>query len=192
MADSDTDLCNLALRKLREQPIAALTQDREAARLCNQFYADARDHLLALHPSNFAMARQRLGQNAAPPAFGWRYGYSLPTDPYCLKAVKVYRNGAYHERFAVEGRDLLCDLDNDVHLLYVARVTDVVSFPPTFVNALATFLACKLSFALTRDKKLEAQMEARFRKDWREHRAVDGSEGWHDDFEDGVFVRARG
>ena len=191
MANSNTDVCNIALRKLREQPITSLTQDNEPARLCSQFYDDAVDYLLARHPHNFAMTRQQLSQNAAAPAFEWDYAYTLPTDPYCVRAYKLYHNGTWQDDWIVEGRDLLTAHDNTVYLLYVARVTDVVSYPPTFVNALSSFLAHQLAFPLNRDKGYVDQLMRQFERDWREHKNVDGGEGWHDEPDDGIFVSVR-
>lgn len=191
MANSSTDVCNLALRKLREQPIASLTQDSEPARLCNQFYDDAVDYLLARHPHNFAMTRQRLGRKAAAPAFGWPYAYTLPTDPYCLRAYGLWRGGGFRDDWVVEGRDLLTSHDDDCHLLYVARVTDVASYPPTFVNALSSFLARQLAYPLNRDRNHAEQLTKRFERDFREHKSVDGGEGRRGEPGDGIFVSVR-
>ena len=65
----------MALRRLREQPIASLTENSEPARLGNTQYDDGRDYLLAKYPHNFAMRRQQLSQNATAPAFEYDHSY---------------------------------------------------------------------------------------------------------------------
>jgi len=192
MASSSTGICNLALRKLREQPIASLTEDAEPARLCNQFYDDALDYLLARHPHNFAMRRQQLAQKAEAPAFGYRFAYALPSAPFCLAARRLWHNGAWRHDFVVEGRELLSDHDNALHLLYTARVTDPLQFSPTFTEAFSSYLAALLAYPLTRSETRTAQSEKRFQRHWKEHRLADGLEGAQDEPEMGVFVGVRG
>lgn len=200
MANADTDICNIALREVREQPISALTEDSEPARLCNEFYGDLLNLLLSRHPHNFAMRRQQLSQLVTAPAFQYLYQYALPTDPLCHRAWRLWHNGQIIRRsgqggraaWVVEGRNLLTDYDNDVFLQYIALVTDVSSFPPTFVEALAQALAAKLSYALTRDKGFSEQRMKAAKEAWSEHIAADAIEGMQDDPEPGVFVEAHG
>ncbi len=191
MADSPTAICNLALRKLREQPIAALTENSETARLCHSFYDDARDDLLARHPHNFAMRRQALVQLADPPAVEWRARHALPTEPYCLRAVRLWRNGRPEARWRIEGRALLSDAEGALHLLYVARVDDVTAYSPTFVEAFACRLAALLAYPLTRSAGAQERMQAQAEAAWKRHRLSDGGEGWQEDPEAGVFTAVR-
>ena len=191
MATSSTEICNLALRQLREQPIASLTEDSEPARICNEFYDQARDYLMAKHPNNFAMTRQQLSQNATAPTFQYLYSYALPTDPYCLRAYKLWHNGAWRDDWIIEGRNLLTDFDVDCYLLYIARVTDVGSYSATFVDAFAAYLAWKLAYPLTRSNPREEAAGRIFKEKWMEHRMADGGEGFQEEPEDGVFVSIR-
>lgn len=191
MATSDTGICNLALRELREQPITALTDTSEPARFCNQFFDETRDELLELWPHNFAMTRQQLSQEASSPLFEWDYAYALPTDPYCLRPVRLWHNGAWQEKWVVEGRQILTDYDSDVYLLYVARVTDYAAYPATFVRAFALRLAQQLAYPITRSNTVEARMADKFKRAWRRYRAIDGATGWHAEFAESVFTDVR-
>lgn len=192
MATSDVEICNIALRKLREQPIASLTEDSEPARQCNTYYDDARDFYLARHPHNFALRRAVLAQKATAPAYQYENAYALPTDPYCLRAYMLWHNG-HHQRqgWVVEGRELLTDLDTDVYLRYVARITDVNSYAPTFVEAFSSYLASLLAYPLTRSNSVEERWEKRAKEQWKIHRMADGGEGFEEEPDEGVFVTAR-
>lgn len=192
MAASDVQVCNIALRNLREQPIASMTENSEPARLCNAFYADALDYYLARHPHNFALRRAILAQKSEAPAYQYAYAYALPTDPYCIRAYQVWHNGRHWKTgWVVEGRELLTDLDADIYLRFIARVTDVRQYAPTFVEAFSSHLASLLAYPLTRDEKVVKKWEDRATDAWKAHRMADGGEGFEEEPEDGVFVAER-
>src|SRR5207245_9076015 len=54
---SEVDICSYALRLIGDQPITALTDNSDRARLCNSIYALTRDATLRAHPWNFATYR---------------------------------------------------------------------------------------------------------------------------------------
>ena len=194
---SDEAICNIALRKLREQPIASLLEESEPARLCATLFEPARDALLMRHPSNFSMTRQQLTQQATAPLFEWDYEYLLPTSPFCLRAYALWHNGAYRKSgWQVENRAgqrvIVSNWDDDVYLLYIARITDASMFSASFVEALSDYLALQLAFPLTRDKAQTEQREAIFKLSWREHKNADAGEGFPLEPDDGAFVSIRG
>jgi len=103
---SEVDICAYALRLIGDQPITALTDNSDRARLCNSIYALTRDATLRAHPWNFATFRAALatatkttGTNpiiTTLPAFEYTQAYTLPngggtdlvTDPpYCLRVL---------------------------------------------------------------------------------------------------------
>jgi len=49
---TEVSICSNALRRLGDDPITALTDDTERARLCNAFYVPSRDLVLRSHPWN--------------------------------------------------------------------------------------------------------------------------------------------
>ena len=86
---TEVSICSNALRRLGDDPITSLTDDTERARLCNAFYADARDACLRSHPWNFAITRASLAQLSATPVYGFDYQFALPTDPFCLRVLAM-------------------------------------------------------------------------------------------------------
>jgi hypothetical protein len=191
MAVSETEICNIALRALREQPIASLTENSEPAQLCQQFYEQARDDLLERHWHNFAMRRQQLAQISQAADFEWEFAFGLPTDPYCLVARKLWADGRFREAWVVEGRRLRTCHGNDVWLQYTARVVDVTLYPATFVNALAMSLAETLCYPLSADKALREQIGKRAVDAFRTHKRVDAGTGQQPEFLEGAFVGSR-
>lgn len=156
MAD-ETTICNLALAKLAIPPIMALTDDSAQAHFCSRFYNDTRDEVLSSHRWNFAMRRGKLSQLAEEPEFEWLYSYQLPVD--CLRVVQLngYAPTEREGEFAIEGRMLLTDAET-ASIRYIARVTDGMTFPPLFIDALATKLASKLAGPLTGSRSLPSEL----------------------------------
>ena len=85
---SEVDLCNWALGHIgQEQTITSLTENSKAARICNRYYTQARDTLLAEYPFPFARRSVALALTADPPQPGWQFQYAYPAN--CLKAYRV-------------------------------------------------------------------------------------------------------
>ena len=54
---------------------------------------------------------------------------------------------------------------------------DHLGNPSAITNAFASFLAARIAYVLTRSSEKEERAEKMFKRDWREHRAVDGGGG---------------
>lgn len=188
MATSDTGICNIALRMLREQPITGLNDTANRAQMLNTIYADARDFCLAMHPWNFATRRKTLAQNLTPPDFGFQYAYALPASPYCLRVMTV--NEGRTPTFKVEGRDLLTD-DAAVDLLYIARITDVSTYSPGFVQMFATYLAQMIAYPLTGNQSRSDTLFEAWERMAGKARMLDGIEDVQDDAVVSPFVAIR-
>ncbi|HWL54280.1 MAG TPA: hypothetical protein VNQ90_17705 [Chthoniobacteraceae bacterium] len=143
MADA-IEICNLALGKIGELRISALSEPSQPARFCALFYAQTRDEVLQAANWNFAIRRVVLSRLAETPKFGWAYQYQLPVD--CLSVIQLNAWQAWEARdlYEIEGERLLTDQES-AQLRYTARVEDSEIFPPLFVEALYTKLASKLA-----------------------------------------------
>ena len=86
---TEVSICSNALRRLGDSPITSLSDDTERARLCNALYEPARDSLLRSHAFNFSITRASLAKSATTPAFEFANQFILPTDPFCLRVLKM-------------------------------------------------------------------------------------------------------
>jgi len=177
---------------LGDDPITALTDDTERARLCNAFYVPSRDLVLRLHPWNFAVTRATLAQLSDTPAYEYSYQYALPADPYCLRVLEMqYKDYVFKiEHFASQGRVLLTN-EGTAKILYIARVTDTAQFDSMFVDVLTAKLAVDLAYPVTNSVKLQEQMQRLFQQKLSEARSVDGQEGFIDDLVSDTFTDFR-
>jgi hypothetical protein len=149
MVENDTQVCNIALRRINAEPISDLVDDDgKSAVLCRTLYEPSRDACLRAHPWAFSIKRQVLAVSTDDNLSPFIFLYTLPSDPYCLKPIVLLDTlDLYIEvpeyPFQVEGRGLLTDLPS-AGLKYISRVTDASLFDDSFVNALAWRLAAEL------------------------------------------------
>ena len=187
---TEVSICSNALRRLGDDPITALTDDTERARLCNAFYADTRDQVLRSHPWNFAIRRATLAQLSGTPSYGFSHHYALPAD--CLRVLSSeYEDYIFKvENVATHVRVLLTD-ESTANILYVARITDTNLFDSMFVDVLTQKLAVDLAYPVTNSTTLQTQMQKVFEKKLSEARSIDGQEGFIDDLVSDTFTDFR-
>ena len=187
MSITDVSICANALRKLGDEGITSLTDTSKRAILCNSLYAETRDAVLRAYPWNFAISRQALSLLSASPAFEYVNQFTLPTSPYCLRALSMYGST---NPWKIEGRRLLTD-DSTVNLVYIARITDTAEFDPLFVQAFQARLSAEMAYAITGNNTLRGEFIAEYEMKLREARALDAQEGLADSFESVVLTEVR-
>ena len=189
---TEVSICSNALRRLGDDPITSLTDDTERARLCNAFYADARDACLRSHHWNFAITRASLAQLSATPVYGFDYQFALPTDPFCLRVLAMeFEDYVFKvENLSTQGRVLVTDQET-AKIIYIARVTDTTLFDSLFVDTLVAKLAADLAYPVTNSLKVQEQMYRLFQLKLSEARSIDGQEGFIDDLVSDTFTDFR-
>jgi len=184
---TEVSICSNALRKLGDDPITSLSDDTERARLCNAFYTPTRDTVLRSHPWNFAITRATLAKLTSVPAFDYAAEFSLPTDPYCLRVLKM----EYDDMdFKVEGRKLLCNEDA-AKILYIGQIKDTAQYDPMFTEVLTARLTAELAYSITGSNSLSKQMWDIHDEKLKEARSIDGLEGFVDGIVADTFTSFR-
>jgi len=154
MSVSEVQICNLALLKVGNLSITALTDATKEGRSCNVLYPLMRSEIMASHPWNFAMARADISAAlVTAPVFGWDYAYTIPGD--CLRVVELYGSDA---EWVVEGAELLTNESEEIYIRYIKLITDTARYSPSFVSCFATRLAAELAGKLCDDKNLRASL----------------------------------
>ena len=189
---TEVSICSNALRKLGDSPIASLTEDSERARLCNALYEPARDSLLRSHAWNFAITRASLAQISSTPAFEYAYQYALPTNPFCLRVLKMeFEDYKFKiENLEGQGRVLLTD-EGTANIIYIAKVTDPKLFDSIFVDTLTAKLAAEMTYSITNSAALQKEMERVYKLKLTEARSIDSTEGFTDDIVSDTFTDFR-
>lgn len=153
MVATSIDIANIALAKTGGKQITALSDNTAV----NVSYDMVLDEVLTEHPWTFAQKRSALVSTTAPTVYtedGLTYLFTKPTD--VLKINFVNSSSAI---LKLEATGILCN-ESALSILYTARITDVTTYPQSFVAALATKLAAQVCFSVTNDmKKTEALMQ---------------------------------
>lgn len=163
MGRSVTDIANRALQLLGATSILNLTDNTPEARECTRCYDPCRLAELRVHPWNFAKTRAALAPDAAAPAFGYTYQFTLPTD--CLRVLLP--NDACLD-WKVEGRKILTNSSTSpfgaalsasgaaLYLGYIADVQDPTVFDPLFAECLSARMAAAMCERLTQSNSKKA------------------------------------
>lgn len=172
-------ICNSALIKLGAATIMSLTEGSRNANLCLEQYDKLRDDLLRGHVWNFAVARTRLAQLSAAPAYSYAHAYQLPAD--WLRTVAVHDNdgGRGAVRYRIEGRRALSDAPA-LWIKYIARVDDPNRMDAAFREALAWRLAIDFAAPITQSSAARRDAEEGFRQALVKARSVDAIEDFPD------------
>lgn len=186
MAASKVDVCNLAFGLLGVRPIASLTEGTKPASLAATTFDDERDATFRAHPWRFARKRADCAKDLVPPLFGWSTSFQLPTNPYCLRALKLEPDVAW----VIEGRKLLTTSDT-AKIVYTARIDTVPEWDALFTSALAARLAMTWAYPLTEQAGLQKQMAELYMFKIGEARSIDSQESSTQDAGSNLLVDAR-
>ncbi|MBF0188921.1 MAG: hypothetical protein HQL50_13445 [Magnetococcales bacterium] len=182
---STVQICNLALSKIGEESITALSDNSQTARHCALLYEPMRDAVLQAHAWNFATSRVELGRSTDTPAFGYAYNYALPAD--CVRVIQMEDPDT---NYKVEGRNLLTDA-SEAKIIYIKSVTDPNQFTPLFIEALSARLAMELAIPITDSNTLTRSLVQLYEAKIQEARQADATEGTPNEIIDSTWISAR-
>jgi len=170
---SEVEIINSALNMLGATNIISRGEDSKSARVSNQRFDAVRDAVFRAHPWNCLMTRINLAADSDTPAFDWSYQFTLPSDPFCLRVMRLDKLDI---DFLVEGRKILCD-EESINLLYLARVTDPNQWDSLLIETIAARLAADISFSVVQSTSLTANLFAMYENKLSEARFTDATEG---------------
>lgn len=148
-----------------------------------------RDAVTRAHPWDCAEAIAEIPVDATAPAFGYDRRYPWPTDPYCLRPLKIEGRQKWRSR----GRFIHTDATPPLQLTFLKRLDDIEEADALLADALAVMLAYRAAYAITRSRTKEADMLEAAQKIYLPlARTVDGQQGSARDVLRDDFLAARG
>jgi hypothetical protein len=152
---SQTDIVNMALLKIGEKTISAVGEDTPTANKLRTCYNVVLDEALAAGPEKgwkFATERINISVDASAPDSEYDYRYALPDE--FLRIVTVHADGTEYTDWVREGQYILTNqVDDEIDLIYVRRVTVTGLFPPHFIKVLYMMLAYHLAYNIVQNKR---------------------------------------
>lgn len=151
-------ICNAALRKIGADRITDLNDNTNRARIMKERYVPVLEAELHRRRWKFSISRQSLPKLSDAPDSDYTNRYQLPIDYLRLidggdigdaADMSDFRTFNGSPQYSIEGQVLLTNLRPPISIRYIARVTDVSLFNPSFKEALASRLAWETCEAIT-------------------------------------------
>lgn len=150
---TELTIANLALGRLGVDRIASLSDTSLRANLVNDYIVQVRQEVLESYQWSFAMKRVELSENGTTPAFEWGFTFNRPSD--FIRGVSEYNDEEWEE----EGNVLLANAET-LQMRYIAKTDDTTLYSPTFKKVWYLTLAAEMSYLLTQNKGLNAELKA--------------------------------
>lgn len=157
MASSTTQIANLALAKIGQERLENLSDTTiVAARWASELYPQARDYVTELYPWRHARRIATLAEVTNDRDDDFAYAYQRPSDCLSLRFILPESgpfDAAHPIRFETIGGVIYTD-EPTARAYYIAQETDVTTYPPSFTDALAWYLAHLLIQPLRQETRL--------------------------------------
>lgn len=166
-----TGIANKALIDLRESPISDLEEGTVRANAIGRVIESAIDTVLMAFEWSCALYRKELSLD---PTAGQRYDYAyyLPSDPYCLKVVKVIEPST---GWMIRGRRIETDADS-VTIEYIRRITNEAEISPWIIDAIAKQTAMKAAPLITGDPQIQQRLTAEYQMELLQAKRVEAEQ----------------
>jgi len=155
---TDIQICNLALARLGDSRITALTDATAQAQYCSLFYSQTLEELQTEFDWQFCRKLASLTADATAPAFGYARRFAVPSDFLRLIRLNGIDEDENFSKWEIVDGFIHTDLSAPAQIEYIASVTDAAKFPAVFVEILSAKLAANLAMPLTGSKELFSQM----------------------------------
>jgi hypothetical protein len=155
---TDIQICNLALARLGDARITALTDATAQAQYCSLFYSQTLEELQTEFDWQFCRKLASLTAAVTPPAFGYARRFAVPSDFLRLIRLNGIDEDENFSKWEIVDGFIHTDLAAPAQIEYIASVTDAAKFPAVFVEILSAKLATNLAMPLTGSKELFSQM----------------------------------
>jgi hypothetical protein len=190
---SQVDVANLALVKLGDQQITTFEDDSAHARVVKLLYPRVIDAVLRDHKWRFAVRQATLAELAGAPIWRYAHRFQLPTDPYCLRIIRVSTEAPElgdAERWEIQGREILTNAES-VNIEYIARIADPLQWDVQFLDAVVERLASELAMPITNTPTLRGQLLQGYVLKIDGAKSTDGMEGTPDVVTDTQLIDVR-
>lgn len=171
MAQTEIEIINSALAKIRGRTITTLDDDVAEARMCKVLYPRIRNAALRKHSWRFAIKRVSLGLLGDTAPTGFTYVFQLPSDCIRILETDAYEN----EDWTQEGGKVFAN-SGTFNCKIVYLNTDASTYDPVFCEYLSYELAAQLALPLTNGASIANLMEQKAEQTLREARTYSAQE----------------
>lgn len=175
---NETTICNSALVKIGDKLILSTTDEVKAARLCAARIDFVRDIILTSYPWKNSLRREILAPDVETPVFQYDKQFTTPVN--MLRLWLVTNDGGTpleeFEQWEHEGGKILTNEDT-LFIIYGQRLDDYIGVTQLMAETMAFYLAWDISYPITQDKNVRADLKVDFRDMARKAASVDAKQG---------------
>lgn len=167
-------IANLALAHIGQKPLASTTVEgtqTSKQSVCEQFYPEARNDVLADYDWNCAATRVEIAADAEAPVFGFSYRHALPSD--CLAVREVV--GLDREQWSVESGYILSDT-TPLQVRYTTENIAADALSQFLINIVAIKLAFYIAPILKTNSQESQLLYQLYNQEYLRARMLDASE----------------
>ena len=175
---SEVEICNLALDRFGERPIANIDNPQTTAEITMaRHFAQVRQELLRKYVWNFGKKRASISRSGTP-EFDYADKYQLPNDFVRLLSVNGDTEVQQSKDYDIEGRELLIDASGaaSIKIRYIKDVTDVSQWDSLFRTCMILSLALATAYQFTKKKALVDQINGLLAAELPDAVSIDGQE----------------
>lgn len=163
MALTETQIANIALRRVGANTITSFNDGSNEAQTVNDLFPLIRDEMLSEHTWRFSKKQVELAQNAIKGLqYGFLYSYALPQD--CLYVLNMEDDAAYSVMLTTDPADssksiksLVTD-EATAKITYRSQVTNTGLWDAYFTSAVVKRLAMELATSLAHSVVLAGEL----------------------------------
>lgn len=187
---SQVDIINMALSRLAATRITSLDDGTVSSQQAAAIWDLTTEYVQSMGPWPCNKFRAILAQSSLVPGFGYRFQYQLPTNPQCLRVLRVNEDVMGDIPYQIENGFLLTD-EGAIGILYCGLVTDPGSYDPFLKQAIVDHLVAELAYKITGSKDT-AQAATKYAADhMQELLNVSSVQGSTDDWPSNEFINVR-
>lgn len=183
-----TDIANMALRRVGEQTIGSFDETSKNAEIIKLIFDPVYEQCLLSHRWNFATKRASIPESTETPTFGYTKMYPLPTDPKCIKVVRLE---SYNDNYRVEGDNIVCDEASPLNIVYIAKINDFSKLTPLFTKFFYLSLAVEMAYTMVESNAILNGLVQLQDKALEEARQIDTQEGTEEIEQSSSWLKAR-
>ena len=170
MIYTDLDICNRALRKIKQSMITSLNEDSKEALHCKFLYPMIKAEVLSKYPWKCAIKTLTL-QTKATTDYKLNYKYEFVLPRNCLRILNVNGNSNYHR-----DSKYLYNNSETIKLLYIANV-DAEFLNINVANVISCKMAVELSYSFFDNSTLISFLQECYNREYKEAIELDSQEG---------------
>jgi len=189
MASRET-IANMALSNLGADRIVSLSDNTVSAKEVSARYNIVAESVMSMGAWPSCRRRAALALLDETPAFGFSYIFQLPTDPKCLRVLRLNEARLGAIPYMIEGSKILTNTA-EVSIIYIALLDNTESYDTFLMQAIIAQLSASMAYKFTGQAKVAESLITKFDADVKRLLGLATSQGSNERLPSDDYLDAR-